>query len=50
MRSLSYKDTLQQLLTEPMRCKVTVDQLTVDVLPDDVLLKNFFFYVGEAKR
>lgn len=47
MRSLSDSDTTEQLLAEPMRCR---DQLPIDVLPDDVLLEIFAFYVGEAQE
>jgi hypothetical protein len=32
-----------------MLCRVTVDQLPTDVLPDDVLLEISAFYVGETQ-
>lgn len=32
-----------------MQCRVTVDQVPIDVLPGDVLQEIFAFYVGEAQ-
>jgi hypothetical protein len=40
VRSLGDSDIPQQLLTEPVRCRVTVDQLPIDVLPHDILLPH----------
>jgi hypothetical protein len=44
---LSDSDIPQQLLAELVRCRVTVDQLPTNMLPDNVLLENFAFYVGQ---